>query len=380
MQSIRLRWLWLLLLLPIGLLVYRLHFAPAPAEAVIVNPAPFAAETFGTGTLEARRSAMLSARVPGRLVSVLVDQGETVTTGQLLAELDPAEARLRLATATAAQTLAAATLARIRTDEARASASLELARRTHTRVVALTDQQNLAAADLDKATEQLRLAETDLARTRAAITEAEASLASSTSQATLQEELLAQTRLTAPFAGLIVRRDRHPGEVVAPGASILHLVPPEDLWVSAWIDESAAASLAPGQPARLTFRSTPDQSYPATVTRIGRETDRETREFLIDLTPARLPANWTLGQRVDALIQTSLQPATLALPLTFIQYRQGIPGTWILRNNRARWTPLVLGRRNSANIAITTGLSPGDTALRPLQPDTSLDGRRVTLP
>jgi RND family efflux transporter MFP subunit len=360
--------------------LYRSRFAPVPAESLELTPSPFVAETFGTGTLEARRSAIISPRTTGRLDKIHVDQGDRVQAGQLLVELDHNEAQRRLDAANASHALAAATLVRIRTDEARANASLALARASYQRANTLSAQRDLSAAELDKATEQLSLGEADLARTRAAINEAEAGLAAAASQVALQEELLAQTRLTAPFAGLIARRDRHPGEFVAPGTAILHLVPPEELWVSAWIDETASASLAVGQPARIVFRAEPDQPYIGSVERIGRETDRETREFIVEIRLDRIPANWTLGQRAEVQIHTAGSPAALALPLSFIGYREGRPGAWVLRENRARWVPLTLGLRNTKTVAIAAGLVAGDIALRPTQAGRVLDGRRITRP
>lgn len=78
----------------------------------------------------------------------------------------------------------------------------------------------------------------------------------------------------------------------------------DELWVSAWVDETAIARVAPGQPARVVFRSEEGRSYPGVVARLGRETDRETREFLVDVRVTELPKNWTIGQRAEVFIQT----------------------------------------------------------------------------
>jgi hypothetical protein len=65
------------------------------------------------------------------------------------------------------------------------------------------------------------------------------------------------------------------------------------------------ARLEPGQPARVIFRSEPDRSYPGRVVRLGRETDRETREFVVDVQPEVLPKNWAIGQRAEVYIEAA---------------------------------------------------------------------------
>ena len=55
------------------------------------------------------------------------------------------------------------------------------------------------------------------------------------------------------------------------------------LWISAWVDETELARIDEGQPARVVFRAEPDHSYEGRVTRLGRETDRETRECTVDV-------------------------------------------------------------------------------------------------
>ena len=371
---------WLLLPALAAVSIYWIRFAPAPGLVHPVATADVTGETMGTGTLEARFTASISPKITGRLTAVNVDQGDRVTAGQLLATLDDVEARRHLEAAEAAAASAAATATRIRTEEARAQAVLGRAQLEHARAVSLADSRSVAESERDKATEQLRIAEADLARVRAAIAEAVQAQATAASQVALQQELLAHTRLVAPFAGLVARRDRHPGDVVNPGGTVLHLVATEEIWVSAWVDETAIARLAPDQPARVVFRSEPDTAYPGRVARLGRETDRETREFLIDVRIERLPANWTIGQRAEVFVETGRRPGVIALPLAFLAHRDGVAGTWVLRDGRAQWQPVQPGLRGAALVEIREGLKAGERVVRPATPGQSLDGRRVSLP
>lgn len=368
---------WILPLVAAGAVVAFLLLRRTPVELHTVAAAPVQAEVMGTGTLEARVSATISPRVVGRLASVAVDQGARVEAGQLLATLDDAEARQQLAVAEAALQVSAAALACVRTDHGRAQAVLSQARLEHTRLMALAENGTLSDSDRDKAVEKLHIAEAEEARARAAIDEATAQHHAATSQVALQKELVAHTRLLAPFAGLIVRRDRDPGDVVTPGSSVLQLISPDEIWVSAWVDETAAAGLAEGQAARIVFRSEPATSYPGRAVRLGRETDRETREFLVDVALERLPANWTLGQRAEVFIVTAQRASALAVPARFLSYRDGSPGVFVVHGGRARWTAVETGLRNARSIELVRGVAAGDALAAPLQPGLDLQGRRV---
>ena len=116
-----------------GLVFYRLKLAP---ESVIAHPVArgtIVGEVMGTGTLEARVKTTMSARIQERLAQVLVDQGDRVKAGQLLARLDDAETRQQVAVALATLDAAHRTAERVGADLARSEAVLALARLDHQR-------------------------------------------------------------------------------------------------------------------------------------------------------------------------------------------------------------------------------------------------------
>jgi HlyD family secretion protein len=86
---------------------------------------------------------------------------------------------------------------------------------------------------------------------------------------------------------------------------VLSLISTEVLWVSAWVDETEMSRIAVGQPARVAFRSEDAKSFRGEVARLGRETDRETREFTVDIRVLELPTNWAVGQRAEVYIETA---------------------------------------------------------------------------
>ncbi len=369
---------WLAGLVALGLTVYFLKFRPVPVRGFELHPGPFRSEVMGTGTLEARVKTTISPRLQERLAEVLVDQGDTVKAGQLLARLDDGELRRQVAVAEAALDAAQAMVERVRVDEARAEAVEQQARRDHQRVAELLATRVSSQADLDKAAELLSVAEADLRRAHAASREAESQRVTSERTLTYQQERLGFTRIVSPYDGLVVRRDRDPGGVVVPGSSLMQLISTDELWISAWVDESAMATLATGQVARVLFRSEPAREYPGRVVRLGREADRETREILVDVRVTELPMNWVTGQRAEVFIETGSRLEALTLPQGMLLWKQGRPGVFVNAAGYAAWRELRVGASGRGVVEVLEGLSAGDTVIQPEKAERALAaGRRI---
>ena len=353
--------------------LYKLKFAPVPVTGHTVTRGELAAEVMGTGTLEARVKTTVSARIQERLVEILADQGDTVTSGQLLARLDDAELSQQVSIAEATLEAAKKTAERVRADLARSEAVLAQALLDEKRLTGLATSQSVSQSEAEKAGEGLRIAEADLKRSHAAIAEAEGQILVAEKNLLFRKEQLTFTEIHSPYDGLVIRRDREPGDVLVPGASLMEIISLDELWVSAWVDETALPGLAAGQPSRLVFRSEPDRSYSGKVARLGREMDRETREFLVDVDATELPKNWTMGQRAEVFIETERLADAVLLPTAFLMWRMETPGVFVNVDGRAQWRGVTIGPRGLEDIAITAGLSAGDLVVR------TPDGRKSAL-
>jgi len=365
-----------------GLVFYRLELAPEAVTAHEMTRGAIVGEVMGTGTLEARVKTTIGARIQERLVEVRADQGDRVKADQLLARLDDGETRQQVAVADAALEAARRTAERVGADLARSEAVLALARLDHQRTTGLLATKAASQADVDKAAEGLHIAEADRKRSHAAIAEAQSQIVMAEKTLLYRKEQLAFTEIRAPYDGLVIRRDRDPGDVLVPGGSLMQIVSLAELWVSAWVDETAIPALAAGQPARIRFRSEPGRDYPGTVARLGHEADRETREFLVDVRVTELPTNWTIGQRAEVFIETGRQADALLLPQEFLVWKAGQPGVFVYQDGRAQWRGVTPSLRGAQKIAITQGLSAGDQVVRPAEGrKTALtDGQRIALP
>jgi RND family efflux transporter MFP subunit len=353
--------------------------ARVPVAQAEARTDPLVVEVMGTGTLEARVKTTISPRIQEHLDEVLVDQGDAVQEGQLLARLNDSDIRAQIEIATAALSAAQAGVTRIKSAETRAVAIEKNARLNHQRIAALVSKQMVSQEAMDNASEQLQTAEADVNQARAAIAETESQVVTARKTLLYQQQRLSYTRVISPYDGLVVRRDRDPGGVVVPGGSLMLLVVTNELWVSAWVNETASSGLSVGQPARVVFRSDETNTVAGEVARLGRETDRETREFLVDVRVRALPPNWTVGQRAEVFIETGRAESALAVPQKFIQWRSGKPGVFVNEAGVARWRGVTLGLHGREKAEIAKGLTAGEQVVCPATAKQSAltDGQRI---
>jgi len=370
-----------LLLAVLGAVGYWFLFAPTPVVLHVVTEGEIVAEVMGTGTLDAHVKATISTKISGRLVKLLVDEGDQVRSGQEVARLDDRDLTHQVEIEEANVAARKANVERLIADKAYYKSLLDLASSSHQRAQRLSATKAVSQEELDRAVEAFTSARAGLERAEAALVEGRKQLIAMEKTLEFHQARLEDTVIGAPFAGLIVRRDRDPGDVVVPGSSILALVSPEEIRVRAWVDETNMAKLEAGQPARIVFRSDPERSYFGTVVRLGRETDRETREFLVDVRPDKLPEHWTVGQRAEVYMETARKTNATLLPASLVVWRDGSAGVFVAVDGRARWRELTLGLRGRDTIEVLIALAPGEVVVRPVDAKTTMtDGQRVALP
>ncbi len=271
------------------------YFAAIPVVEHEVKSGELVAEVMGTGTLEARVKSTISPRISGRLQEVLVDMGDWVTAGS---SYETRRCGFEAAGRNGATSVevARAALDRLQADQVQAVAVLEQATADYKRDLPLVPTA-ISQQDMDKATVAWKTSQAGVARAEAALIEGRKQLIAAERDVTYRKALLDDTAIVAPFDGLIVERDATPAILPFQGGANLTLVSTKELWVTAWVDETEMSRLHPNQPARVAFRSESEKSYQGKVSRLGREADRETREFVVDVRVITLPENWAVGQR-----------------------------------------------------------------------------------
>jgi HlyD family secretion protein len=378
------RWLWRALragvvLALIGGIIYWLRLAPMSVATHRIERGEVVAEVMGTGTLEARVKTTVGPKISGRIAQIAVDQGDRVESGKLLVRLADEELKQQVAIAQANQEAALAALERLKTDKDRATAVFDQASKSRNRIEALFRQNAVSRDELDRALEAFAVAQADLARAEAAINEGQKGFVAAEKTLEYHRARLADTEISAPFEGLIVGRHRDPGDVVVPGSSILTLISTDELWISAWVDETEMSRLKQGQSARVIFRSEPGRCFAGSVVRLGREADRETREFIVDVRVLELPTNWAVGQRAEAYIETQRKDAAVLLDAKYVVRRGDRVGAFVDQHGRAEWRSFSPGLRSPDRVEAVEGLQPGETVVMPSDPKNRLrDGQRIT--
>lgn len=376
------RWLkYPLLLVIIGGAVWYVRSQPTPVTEHGISTGPVVRSVMGTGTLEARIRTTISPKISGRIAEVLVDQGSLVEAGQLLVQLDDEDLDQQVRMAKAVIGTSEATLGRFRAEIAQAKSTYAKTEADLERKKKLIGTNSISQSEFDQAQEGFELANSGLLRAEANLLEAEQQVSLNRETLKFQEARLADSKLLAPFDGLVIVRERDAGAIVVPGSPILQLISLDELWISAWVDESEMDQLQDQQPAKIVFRSQPNMEFEGTVARLGKESDRETREFTVDVRALKLPETWAIGQRAEVYIETARADQSVRLPSSFLVRRDGEAGVFVSENGMAKWRPLVVGIEGRDATEVLEGLQPGEVVIKPVQPTAKLvDGGKMLLP
>jgi HlyD family secretion protein len=231
------------------------------------------------------RQAQLAFNDSERVTALLVQEGDRVTNGQLLATLDTRRFRAnvanRAAVAAAQRQVAASLVAGNRPQDIRKSkADLEVARAdavyarlTAQRVRELHAQSVNSAQELDDAQAALNTAEARLQAAAEAydlmvtgpreedIAAAKATLQADEADLALAQCELADARLYAPASGVIQNRILEPGDMASPALPVFTLALDDPVWVRAYVDEPDLGKIRPGLKAEVTTDSFPGKRY-----------------------------------------------------------------------------------------------------------------------
>lgn len=258
-------------------------------DAQALAAAPDAGGIYGIGTVEARIQSAIGFEVEGTLVDLTADQGERVAKGQVLAHLADDEQRAVVAQAEA-------TLIQARAKLERARAVLEQKKGVDQRRRTL---ERKGTVSIEAAEDARAAADVAAADVSVAIADIEASRA----LLDRERQRLAKFILTAPYDGVVVRRDRELGAAVGTGVPVFTVIDPATVWVRAYVDEARAGRLAPGQTARIVLRSRPGHDFAGRVVRIDIEADRVSEERIVHIAFDDIPQPFHLGEQAEVVVE-----------------------------------------------------------------------------
>ncbi|MEP9355160.1 efflux RND transporter periplasmic adaptor subunit [Xanthobacter sp. KR7-65] len=341
------------------------YILPAPVPYHEVRPRLMSLEINGPGLLDAINRVVVTSRIQGFLKVIEADRNDVVKTGQVLARLESVDLQNQLAAAVAEVTAAERGVTEAQSERARAQAMLDKTKIEFERRTTLVRLNAASQAELTTTEAAFKQAEADIARTDAGIERARAQVLSQQANVKVLEARLAEATITSPLDGVVISRERNPGDLLLPGANLMQVVELSTINVSARFDESARSTIKVGQPARIRFAADPSREWNGKVLRLSRQVDQETREFTADITLDSLPESWAMGQRANVAVEAQSPERVIGIPESLVSRRDGRAGVWLAQRGRAVWTPLTLGYISGSNIEVTRGLKEGDAVLAP---------------
>jgi RND family efflux transporter MFP subunit len=351
-----------------------------------------------SGYLVARREAVVSSKIQGRLSELHVEEGSEVQPGDILARLESSdyEAQLRRAHAGSEQSQAAlvsadAAIQRAEADLAESMRQLGVNER-------LNGDKLVAIDTLDAARSKVRMSEAALGQAKADRARAAATLAQSKADVQLARAQLANTVILAPFAGTVVKKMAEVGESVAPippgvnistaSGAIVALADLATLEMEADVSEANVSRLTDEQPAEITVEAFPDRRYKAVLRQVIPTADRTkatvlTKVTLIekdkDLKP-EMSAKVTFlePRKGDSAAATVPSKPQILVSQAAVVTRDGGTKVFEIVDGRAAIRPIKTGVTRNDMVVVTDGLA-GSEQLVSKPPDTLKDGDKVTI-
>lgn len=345
--------------------IYRLKFAPVPAEILPVNRGPIVSEALGNGFIRAEHHGMVGPRIEGRIVELSVDTNDVVREGDALARLDDSELKAEHESAERAYEAARAAISSATAEKNRTEAVFRQAGRDHARYEALFRERVISEAEYERSAEKLDIARAERDRAASLLNEAACRARDAEKRRDAGKARLDETVVRAPFSGIILSREREKGDVAVPGTTIYQIVDPTDIRVSAWLDETSMAGVGNGKPARVVFHSEPARTYHGSVVKVERDVDPETREILVDVRTDALPDGWAIGQMADVFVERERKDDALVIPSRAVLWNMGSPSVFVLKNSKARQRPVRIGIEGRDQVEIVEGISADDRVVIP---------------
>ncbi|WP_018233653.1 efflux RND transporter periplasmic adaptor subunit [Thioalkalivibrio thiocyanodenitrificans] len=299
------------------------------AEAVTIDTVRITEETLGT--VRTTAAPTVAAEVAARIVEIMVDEGDAVAAGELLARLDDGDFRL------AAQ--------RARAEISRLEALIENQQRQVTRNRQLLERNMVSESDLDNALAELRALEGQLASTRAELAQAERNIE--------------RTRVKAPVDGRVESREADVGGWAGQGTPLFRISTDRLLRAQLPFPEYVADRLRTGLTVELISPVARDQQVDGTITEIRPMLGSSTRSVMI-IAEFDNPGGWRPGASVNGRVVLETREEALLVPDMSIVLRPAGSVVYVIENDTARQRVVRTGVRTNGMIEVLDGLEAGE--------------------
>lgn len=299
-----------------------------------VSPRAMADERRAVGEIRPRRETDVGFRVSGKLVERLVEIGQTVAKGDLLARVEDQDYRNRLLSAEADRAAAEAVLVEARASEQRSRVLLEKGYTTR--------------ANHDATLKNLRSAETKLLSANIALA--------------MASDQLAYTELHADFAGVVTAIAAEPGQIVNAGQMVVRLADPADRDAVFAIAEANFAGEGPGklQAIEVSLLSNPAITASGRLREVAPVADAATGTYQVKVTLDDIPVQMRFGAAVAGRVALTSEPMVV-LPSAALFDKDGAPAVWIVNaQSRVELKSVGVARFEADRVLVDAGLAEGD--------------------
>ncbi len=355
------------------------------------------------GYLVARRQAVVSAKIQGRLSELRVEEGSVVRKGDVIARLENPDFVAQLERSKASLNEFESQKARADAAIQRAEADLAENRRQLNLSTRLLKDAVVSQDTYDAAVSRARISDAQLAQAKADRLQLDAQRAGAVANLNYAQAQLDNTIIRAPFDGTVVKKMAEVGESVAPippgvnistaSGAIVALADLATLEMEADVSESNVAQLVPNQTADVSVQAFPDKHFKAVLRQVIPTADRTKATVMVKVT--LVDKDNTLKPEMSAKVtflapaapaaasaesgaSSAVLPPTIVVPATAVVTRAGATQVFEVVQNVAHARPIASGISRQDEVTILKGLSGGELLVNH-PPDTLKDGDRVRL-
>lgn len=337
--------------------------APLPPAVTVVRAIEreFRDQVFVSGSLVPRDEALVGPQIDGlRITELLAEDGDTVRKGQVLARLDRSQLDALLAESDAALTRADASIAQARNqisqfDAANTQAAADLARAQQMQA------GTLSQSTIDQRLATARAAEAQFAAAKSGLAVASADKASQQAQRRELEVRIARTDVRAPVDGIVSRRTARLGGLAMNGAEpLFRIIANGQIDLDAEAPDNALARVRLGMRAKITLQGL-DDKVDGAVRLVSAEVDKATRLghvriALPDAAPARI------GSFASAVVEIARR-RSIGIPATAVTSRNGVSAVEVVTDGHVAVREVDVGLVDRATVEITSGLAADDVVV-----------------
>jgi RND family efflux transporter MFP subunit len=342
-------------------------------ETVTLAEADWPSTYEATGTVRARATATISAKLMGYAREVRAQVGDRVHQGQQLVVLDAREMESNVGHAESAREEVRSAISEAESGIAAAKAQLDLAQVTFNRMQDLLSKRSVTNQEFDEASARLMATQAGLDMARAKRVQLYSKLAQIEQEIRLAGIQRGYTEITAPFAGTILTKSVEPGTLAVPGAPLFTIEREGAYRLEATIEESQLYLARLDKVVSVTIDGT-NRTFSARIVEILPSVDATARSGTVKIDLPQTP-ELRSGLFGRARFDTGTHKV-LTVPAASVLTRGQLQSVLVAENNIARARLITLGSSAKDQVEVLSGLNPGEKVVVPIPPGLS-DGSPI---